>query len=210
MLGPIDADRLQRCLAEGGVALFPADTVYGLASDPESPAAVGRLYELKGRPPVRPAAVLFASLDRAVDAVGELQDAERAAMTALLPGPVTLLLPNRARRFPLACGPDPDTIGVRVPLFEGPIAALAALTVPLLQSSANPSGQPDARRLEDVDPGLRAGVDLVLDGGERPGTSSTIVDLRAFAAERRFDIVREGALASAAVAEALLTAPDAW
>ncbi len=184
MLGPGDAARLQDCLAGGGVALFPADTVYGLACDPEQPAAVARLYELKGRPPMQPAAVLFASLALAQRALPELHDAECAALAALLPGPVTVLLPNRARRFPLACGPDPGTLGLRVPDLTGDLAPLQALSRPLLQSSANRSGKPDARRLEDVDPGLRAAVDLVLDGGERPGVASTVVDLRAFARGR--------------------------
>jgi L-threonylcarbamoyladenylate synthase len=198
-----DAERLQDCLAGGGVALFPADTVYGLACDPEQPAAVARLYELKGRPPRQPAAVLFASLALAQQALPELHDAEREALAALLPGPVTLLLPNRAQRFPLACGPHADTLGLRVPDLAGELAPLRALSRPLLQSSANRSGAPDARRLQDVDAGLLAGVDLVLDGGERPGIPSTVVDLRAFERERRFEIVREGALSAAAVAQAL-------
>ncbi len=59
-----DARRLQECLAGGGVAVFPTDTVYGLGCDPERPAAVERLYELKGRPPERPSAVMFFALER--------------------------------------------------------------------------------------------------------------------------------------------------
>ncbi len=203
MLRAADAERLAECLAAGGIALFPADTVYGLACDPEQPAAVARLYELKGRPPQQPAAVLFTSAAHAWRALPELTDAEREAAAALLPGPVTLLLPNRGRRYPLACGPEPGTLGLRVPVLDGALAPLRALSRPLLQSSANRSGEPDARRLADVDPGLRAGVDLVLDGGERPGTASTVLDLRAFAAEGRFAILREGALSRAAVAQAL-------
>jgi len=198
-----DAQRLQECLAAGGVALFPADTVYGLACDPEQPAAVARLYELKGRPPERPAAVLFATLDGALGALPELVVREREAARALLPGPVTLLLPNRARRFPLACGPDPDTLGLRVPALTGALAPLSGLTRPLLQSSANRSGEPEARRLADVDRRLREGADLVLDGGELPGTASTVVDLRAFAASGRVQIVRQGALPAAAVFDAV-------
>ncbi len=207
MITDEDVQRLLACLADGGVVLFPADTVYGLACDPEQPAAVARLYELKGRPPARPAAVLFTSLARALGALPELAEAERAALAALLPGPVTLLLPNRAHRFPLACGPDPDTLGLRVPDLARELAPLRAVPRPLLQSSANPSGAPDARRLDDVDAGLRAGVDLVIDGGERPGIASTVVDLRAFAAEGRHDVVREGALPRTAIAQALRGPP---
>ncbi len=113
MLTTDDARRMEECLAGGGVAVFPADTVYGLGCDPESRAAVERLYALKGRPAARPAAVMFFSLDTALGALPELGTRERAAMRALLPGPLTLLLPNRERRFPLACGPDPDTLGMQ-------------------------------------------------------------------------------------------------
>ena len=99
----------------GGVAVFPADTVYGLACAPDSPHAVERLYALKGRPPDKPAAVMFFDRDRALAALPELGERTRAALEALLPGAVTLLLPNPRRRFPLACGPDPATLGLRVP-----------------------------------------------------------------------------------------------
>ena len=97
-----DAKRLEECLASGGVAIFPADTVYGLACDPLQREAVERLYALKGRPPERPAAVMFFALQAALDALPELGERERAAMRALLPGPLTLLLPNREHRYPLA------------------------------------------------------------------------------------------------------------
>jgi len=68
MLTAADAQAFERCVADGGVALFPADTVYGLACDPESSAAVQRLYELKGRPTDKPAAVMFFALDGALEA----------------------------------------------------------------------------------------------------------------------------------------------
>jgi L-threonylcarbamoyladenylate synthase len=187
-----DARRLQECVVDGEVAVFPADTVYGLGCDPENRVAVERLYELKGRPPARPAAVMFFALSVALQALPELGERERVALGALLPGPLTLLLPNPNHRFPLACGPDPDTLGLRVPLLAGPLAALRAVRVPLVQSSANLSGAPDARRLADVSPSLRAGADLVLDGGALPGTASTVVDLRAYETSGEWRIVRAG------------------
>ena len=115
-------------------------------------------------------------------------------MERLLPGPVTVLLPNPARRFPLACATDPDRLGIRVPALEGELEPLAAVRWPVLQSSANRAGGADARRVEDVDEELRAGVDLVLDGGELPGTPSTVLDLSAWKTEGSWEVVREGAL----------------
>jgi L-threonylcarbamoyladenylate synthase len=117
---------------------------------------------------------------------------------------VTLLLPNPRGLFPLACGPEPSVLGLRVPAAEGFLEPLAALAIPLLQSSANPSGGADARRLDDVDPAIRAGVDLELDGGALPGTPSTVIDLTAYEAGE-FAIVREGAMTTELV-ESLLGA----
>jgi L-threonylcarbamoyladenylate synthase len=208
-LGREDAERLQACIAGGGVAVFPTDTVYGLCCDPENENAVRRLYELKGRPAERPAAVMFFALESALRALPELAVAERAALQALLPGPVTLLLPNPAGRFVLACGPGAggrDSLGLRVPLLPDRLVALGSVSAPVMQSSANISGEADPRRLADVPARLLDGADLVLDGGELAGTPSTVVDLRDFQARREWRIVREGAASQQAVAHAFASA----
>jgi L-threonylcarbamoyladenylate synthase len=179
VLTAADAAALGACVAAGGVAVFPADTVYGLACDPENVDAVAKLYALKGRPPEKPAAVMFFALDEFGDFGG------------LLPGGVTLLLPNPERRFPLACTTDPETLGIRVPF-------LAPVGRPVLQSSANLAGGPDARRLDEVPERVRAGADLVIDGGELPGVPSTIVDLRT----PEWRIVRAGAVSVQQVVDA--------
>jgi L-threonylcarbamoyladenylate synthase len=193
----------ERCIAVGGVALFPTDTVYGLATDPESREGVERLYRLKGRRPDKPAAVMFFRLEPALAALPELPDRTRAALERLLPGAVTLLLPNPARRFPLACGPTPKVLGLRVPALEGGLASPAGMSRPVLQSSANVAGGPDARRLEEVDERVRAGVDLVLDGGELPGTPSTVLDLTTYHDDGSYRVLRQGAVAAEELAAAL-------
>jgi L-threonylcarbamoyladenylate synthase len=200
---PEDVRTFERCIAVGGVALFPADTVYGLATEPDSREGVNRLYRLKGRRPDRPAAVMFFDKDLALEALPELPTETREAANRLLPGGVTLLLPNQAHRYPLACEPNKDVLGLRVPKLTGPLAPLQDVKWPVLQSSANRSGEPDARRIEDVDHRIRAGVDLILDGGELPGTPSTVVDLTAYHKNGRFEIVREGALPREQVRDAL-------
>jgi len=196
------AKRLEKCLADGGVAVFPADTVYGLCCDPENEQAVRRLYELKGRPAERPAAVMFFALEPALESLTELGSHTRIAVQALLPGPVTLLLPNRGHRYPLACGPGAggaDTLGLRVPAWTPALAGLGTVDVPVLQSSANLAGESDARRLADVPASIRAGADLVLDGGELPGVPSTVVDLCGYERSGEWRIVREGPLTRAEV-----------
>jgi L-threonylcarbamoyladenylate synthase len=205
MLSDRDVARLRECVAAGGVVVFPADTVYGLGCDPCCEPAVRRLYELKGRPPERPAAVMFFALEAALGALPELGPRARAALSSLLPGPLTVLLPNPTHRYPLAAPPGSalETLGLRVPRLPDRIAALSAFEGPLLQSSANRSGKPDCRRIADVPSEIRAGADLVLDGGELPGIASTVLDLHAYERSGEWRIVREGPLNAAEIGRLL-------
>ena len=178
----------ERVIAAGGVVLFPADTVYGLACDPENAEAVARLYGLKGRSPDKPAAVMFFDRERALAALPELGPRTRALLGRLLPAAVTVLVPSD--RFPLAGGAG--TLGLRVPDLAGP-------GVPVLQTSANLAGGPDARRLAEVPEPIRRGADLVLDGGALAGTPSTVVDLRGYETAGQWRIVRPGAVPEAVI-----------
>ena len=200
---PEDVETFQRCISVGGVAIFPADTVYGLATEPDSREGVERLYRLKGRRPDKPAAVMFFQLDAALAALPELGERTRAALERLLPGALTVVLPNPAQRYPLACGPQPERLGLRVPSLDGELAPLAAMAWPVLQSSANRSGGPDARRVDDIDGRVREGVDLVLDAGELPGTPSTVVDLGEYEESGDWAVIREGAVPLEAMVRSL-------
>lgn len=194
----------ERIVSGGGVAVFPSDTVYGLAADPESPAAVRRLSEIKRRDPAQPSAVMFFARAPALAALPDLGPRTRAAFELLLPGPLTLIVTNSAERFPLACGGNSSRLGVRVPALEGLPAPLTAVERPVLQSSANLHGGADPRRLADVPAEIAAGVDLILDGGELPGVASTVVDLSGYEHDGRFEILREGAVARAELERLLL------
>jgi L-threonylcarbamoyladenylate synthase len=197
------ARAFERVVASGGVAVFPADTVYGLAADPEQPEAVRRLSELKRRDPAQPCAVMFFSSQAALTALPELGPRTRTAFARLLPGPLTLIVANAEGRYPLACGADPSRLGVRVPALTGALAPLTAVGRPVLQSSANLHGGPDPRRLVDVPAELRAAADLVVDGGELPGIASTVVDLSRYDADGTYVVLREGAVSAAALVERL-------
>ena len=178
--------RFADCIAGGGVVVFPADTVYGLACDPSNEAAVARLYALKGRPPDKPAAVMFFSLA----ALPPLAPRTRELAERLLPGAVTLLVPSDL--YPLAGGAG--TLGLRVP----DLPAFADVA-PVLQTSANHAGGPDARRLLEVPPSICEGADLVIDGGELAGTPSTVIDLRDYERDGTWRIVRAGAVPEAVI-----------
>src|SRR3954469_9703735 len=176
-------------MAAGGFAVFPADTVYGLAYDPDAKETVQRLPLVKRRSMDKPSAVMFFDAELALEPLAELEASVRDAARRLLPGPVTLLIPNPAHRFPLACGAALATRGLWVPKAR---RERAGVRWPVLQTSENYAGRPDPRRLQDVPLGLRDSAELVLDGGELPGTPSTVIDLRDYAKSSEYAIVRQG------------------
>ena len=180
---------LERCVGEGNVAIFPADTLYGLACDPLAAAAIERIRSLKGRDAGKPSAVMYFSPLAMRELVSGLGERSRQAVADLLPGPVTLVVANPERRYPLASPDDPDTLGVR--LIEGPLAG--AMT-PILQTSANPSGAPPPRSFEEIDEDVLAAADLAIDGGELIGAPSTVVDLSELDSAGTWRVLREGAL----------------
>jgi L-threonylcarbamoyladenylate synthase len=191
----------ERAVASGGVALFPADTVYGLGCDPGERAAIERIYSLKGREEGRPAAVMFFSLGRALDSLPLLGERTSAALARLLPGPVTVVLPYEAG--PLSAAASELGLGLRVPKLEGALAPLAQMLLPVLQTSANRSGEPDAARLSDVDTEIRSGVDIVLDGGELGGLPSSVIDLTKYEQDGEWRLLRESAVEAAEITELL-------
>ena len=188
--GPDAARRaLEDVVAGGGVALFPADGLYGLACDPLNEAAIGRIHELKGRDDGKPSAVMYFSPLTMRELLADMGPRTSAAVAALLPGPVTLVVANPGGRYPLACRNDIGRLGVR--LIGGP---LSGARVAVLQTSANRSGEPPPARFADVDPAILDGVDLAIDGGELGGEPSTVVDLSEIDSGGDWSVLRRGAL----------------
>ena len=185
-------EALEACITAGGVAVFPADGLYGLACDPMSPAAVRRIHELKGRPARKPSAVLYFDQLAMRELVAEMGPRTREAAAALLPGPVTLVIANPAHRYPLACAENPEKLGVR--LLEGP---LRGARCPLFQTSANFSGEPPPASFREVDVEMVKAVDLAIDGGRLTGEPSTVIDLSGLDRDGRWEVLREGGLPKA-------------
>ena len=195
-----DASRavLERTVGEGGVAVFPADTLYGLACDPLNAAAVARIHSIKGRDEGKPSAVMYFSPLAMRELVAGLGPGARDAVGALLPGPVTLVLSNPEHRYPLACREDPERLGVR--LIEGPLAG--AMT-PVFQTSANRSGAAPPTRFDEIDERILDAVDLAIDAGELIGSPSTVIDVTRIDEGGGWDILREGAVPRDQVERAL-------
>ena len=173
--------------------MLPTDTVYGLCADTQLETAAREIYRLKRRPADQPLALLANDVDTLVRLVPELP---QAILRALLPGPYTLVLPNPEQRFRWLTGSAPETIGVRVPELAGPGAEVLAQVGAVVATSANLHGAPEARTIEEVPAEIRSAAALV-DGGELPGTPSTVLDLTG--AEPR--VLREGAVPAAEALE---------
>ncbi len=151
-------------MTNGGVALFPADGLYGLACDPLNGGAIERIHEIKGRDDGKPSAVMYFDPLMMRELLADMGPATRRAVAALMPGPVTLVVDNPAHHYPLACRATPERLGIR--LIEGPLAGAGT---PIFQTSANRSGDEAPASFADVDPAIAAGVDLAIDGGELTG-----------------------------------------
>jgi L-threonylcarbamoyladenylate synthase len=171
--------------------VLPTDTVYGLACTPYREDPVRQLSRVKGRSSDQPIAVVAATVDWLLECIPELHGRAAVAARTLLPGPLTLVLPNPARRFPWLSGERPTTIGVRVPDLDGPGRAVLEGVGAVAATSANVHAGPSPARPEQVPVEILAEAMLV-DGGELPGEPSTVVDLTG--SEPR--VLREGAVST--------------
>jgi L-threonylcarbamoyladenylate synthase len=190
-------DDAVEAIRAGKPVVLPTDTVYGLCATPNRPEPVAGLYRLKGRAAEQPTAVVAVDAAQLFECIPELRDRAGSLVEALLPGPLTLVLPNPARRFPWLTGSLPDTIGVRVPDLVHEAREVLQRAGAVAATSANLAGGPDPRRLDEVPEEIRSGCAAVIDGGELPGTPSTVVDLTGPEPK----ILREGAVPAAEVLE---------
>ncbi len=173
----IDAGEIALAIRQGALAVLPTDTVYGLVCTAFRPEPIADLYRLKGREETQPTALLAASVDVLLECIPEFRGSSEAVARALFPGPFTLVLPNPARRFRWLSEGRPGTLGVRVPALSGPAEEIVERLGAIVATSANLPGGADPRRLGEVPAAIRAGIFAAVDGGELPGTPSTVIDL---------------------------------
>ena len=196
---------LERSVLAGGVAIFPADGLYGLACDPLRGAAIERIHAIKGRDDGKPSAIMYFSPLAMRELLAGLGERSREAVAALLPGPLTLVLANPEHRYPLACRDDPGRIGVR--LIAGPLAGASCA---IFQTSANPQRRAGSVPLRPISiPGSSPPSISPIDGGDLTGQPSTVVDLTVIEAGGGWRILREGAVPVAEL-EARLREAERW
>lgn len=169
--------RLGDILRNGGLVVFPTETVYGIGANALDATAAKRIYEVKGRPSDNPLIVHIADKEDASRYVRELTHEARVLMDAFWPGPLTLILPKNDL-VPLATTAGLDTIAIRCPRHEGARALIRASGVPIAAPSANKSGRPSATRFLHVKEDMDGFVDAIVDGGSSEiGLESTVLDL---------------------------------
>ena len=172
-----EVDPAVAALRSGLPVVLPTDTVYGLCANPYSEEPVRRAYELKGRDLLQPSALLASDVDMLLECIPDLRSRVGPVLRALLPGPLTLVVSNPARRYPWLTGERADTIGVRVPELPAPADAVLSRAGLVMATSANLPGGPDPARLEDVPDKILEGCAAAIDAGELPGVPSTVIDL---------------------------------
>jgi protein-tyrosine phosphatase len=194
--------RAVQALAEGQLIALPTETVYGLAASACRADAVERLLKVKGRSPAQPLTLAIKSAEEAPDFVPDLSPLARRLARRCWPGPVTLVvdhlhkdgltkqLPRTVRDVVVPNG----SIGLRVPANDMSQAVLRMLSGPIVLSSANRTGGPDACTAQDVVAALDGDVALVLDDGPcRYGLPSSVVKVT----NNQFKILREGVVGEA-------------
>lgn len=191
-------------LNNGGLVVFPTDTVYGLAALPAKPEFIERLYVVKGRDSARAIAVLIGSINELSKVSKEPGDTAIRLARRFWPGPLTIVVP-RHPDLPEILSPKP-TIGVRMP--DHPIALqLLKLTGPLAVTSANLSGRENTTTVAEVLAQLDSRVHLVLDGGKTPGgLPSTVIDCTG----QELEILRQGPISREEIENFLASTPSDW
>jgi L-threonylcarbamoyladenylate synthase len=152
-------------LKRGEVIVFPTETLYGLGVDALNPAAVDKVFQLKGRDPGNPIPVLVASRDMLDSLIVSVSPLAARLMKKFWPGPLTLVLPARKEVLPPLLNRS-GAIGVRI--SSQPIATELVRTLgrPLTATSANPTGHPPARTIEQARHYFDGSIEKFIDGGE--------------------------------------------
>lgn len=198
-----ELDRAVSLLKAGELAAVPTETVYGLCADGLNAEAVEKLYEIKGRPEVKPLALMIPSAGAMAELAREVPPAALTLADAFWPGPLTLILPARTKRIPSVVRAGGDTIGLRCPDHPMTLSLLRRAGFPLAGPSANPSGMPAPVNAEEVLGYFDGRIAAVVDGGTCGfGEASTILDMT----KTPYTILRRGALGADEIEKALSAA----
>lgn len=177
-------------LREGGVVIYPTDTVYGLGASADLPKAVARVYDVKQRPPSMPLPLLLANVKQIIQFTELVPPVAWLLIEKFLPGGLTLVLP-KASNIPDSITAGGNSIALRIPAHPVPVALAEGLGTAIVGTSANLSGQPSPLTAHEASLQLSDRVDSIIDGGRCPGgKESTVIDVTG----EKPAILREGAI----------------
>lgn len=164
-------------LKQGGVIAYPTDTVYGLGASMNISKAVGRIFNIKGRPTNMGLPLLLAEISQIKDISDEVPEIAWLLAHKFLPGALTLVL-HKSDKVPYTVTGGEKTVAIRVPAHPIPVMLIEGTGSPVVGTSANLSGKPNALTADEVCTQIGDRIDYIIDGGKCPGgVESTIVDV---------------------------------
>ena len=166
-----------KIIKDGGIVIFPTETVYGIGANGLNAEAVKKIYDLKKRPLSKPINLLVNSIEMIEKVAKDITPLEYAIIKEFFPGPLTIIL-QKKDVVPDIVTANGTTVGVRMPANEIALELIKKAGVPLATSSANISDRPSKTNIKDVMSDFSEGVDCCIDGGEsKIGIASTIVQV---------------------------------
>jgi len=198
---PSSIETAAQVLREGGLVVFPTDTVYGVGAAVDRPDAVARLYVAKGRPLEKPIPVLIADLEQLERLAREVTPEARLLAQHFWPGALTIVVPAQPW-LPQEIVRETGTVGLRMPDHPVALAIIRAAGGAVATTSANRSGEREACTVDEAIAALGDVVDLYIDGGRTPGgIPSTVVGFE----RSGLVVLRRGALAVEVIEQVLRT-----
>lgn len=201
----LSVQRAVQVLEDGGLVVFPTDTVYGVGASVNRADAVGKLYHAKGRPLERAIPVLVSGPEAVHRLVRDVDAASRALMSAFWPGPLTIVMPAQDW-LPEEIVRGTGSVGLRMPDHPVALELIRECGGAVATTSANRSGEGETRTAVNANDAIGDRVDLVIDGGMTPGgVPSTVVRVDP---DGDLEILREGAIQRASLLRALGRSSD--
>lgn len=166
-----------KIIKDGGIVVFPTETVYGIGTNGLDEEAVKRLFEVKHRPIEKPISLLVSNMEMVGKIAKDITDIEYKIMEAFFPGPLTIILKKKGN-VPDIITAGKETVGIRMPSGEVARKIVEYANVPIAAPSANISGEPSGTKIKNIIKSFDGQVDYFIDGGEsKLGISSTIVQV---------------------------------
>ena len=189
-----------KIIKEGGIAIFPTETVYGIGTNGLNEEAVKQLYEVKQRPLNKPISLLVNSIDMIEEIAKDITDIEYELIKEFFPGPLTIIL-KKNNIVPNILTANQDTVGIRMPANKIAIKLIEYAGVPIATPSANISGRPSGTNIKDIMEDFDGKVDYFVDGGpSKIGRASTIVKVEKGIPK----ILRKGAISEEQIRQILM------